>query len=118
MLFRSVAIGNPMKVVNFYCDMLAKTAENGNYAVADIDGSDWLYGCLLDAEHVEIMRKKMMNVVQKCSNEFIVRRLDAGIEAIENNTVRKYGFESKITILVFTLTEKIRKATGNLDTTF
>ena len=40
------------------------------------------------------------------------------IEAIENNTVRKYGFESKITILVFTLTEKIRKATGNLDTTF
>lgn len=40
------------------------------------------------------------------------------IEAIENNTIRKYGFESKITILVFTLTEKIRKATGNLDTTF
>ena len=73
---REIAIGEPSKVVDFFCCMLEKAAENGNYAVADIDGSGWLYGCLLDAEHVEKLREKMMNVVHNCSGEFFIRRLD------------------------------------------
>lgn len=85
---REIAIGNPMKVVDFYCNMLAKASENGEYAVADIDGSGWRYGCYIDATQVEILHKKMMNTAtaQKCSGEFVIRRLDA-----DDNEYRLYA---------------------------